>query len=122
MRSFSFPPQASPWALRLRLLGLGLACMLLLPALPGCAEGIVLDAPERFPQQELVLPTPEPTPMPSPSTPLEKIQVKVVAITREANKYNQYTLPLSLALGVLFGLFRLLRWIYDLTTTSPPLA
>lgn len=116
--------QLPPWAqrLNLRLLGLCLLGGLLLPTLPGCAEGIVLDPPERFHESEIVLPTPEPSPSPSPSTPVENIQLKVIEAAEKANKYRDLSLPIGLALAVLFGFFRLLRWIYDLTTSSPPLA
>lgn len=112
------------WAqrLNLRLLGLCLLGGLLLPTLPGCAEGIVLDPPERFHESEIVLPTPEPSPSPSPSTPVEKIQVKFLEAADKANKYRDLSLPIGAGLAVLFGFFRLLRWIYELTTSSPPLA
>lgn len=99
----------------------GLLCGLLLTALPGCAEGIVLDPPQRFNQTEIVLPTPEPTPSPSPSNQIEKFQFKAIEMADKASKYRDLTLPIGMALLLLLGFVQLLRWIYELTTSSPSL-
>ncbi len=96
-----------------------LSLLFIAPA--GCAEGIVLDTPERFPQNELILPTPEPTPEPSPSTPLQKIQVRFVEVKEKAAPYQGYLMPSMILLVLLAGFARFLRWIYELTTTSPNL-
>lgn len=108
---------------RRSLLGFCLLCGLLLPALPGCAEGIVLDPAKPFPHAEITPePLPDGTPSPSPSTPVEKIQVKVIEYAGKANQYKGLALPITLVVVLLMGLLNLLRWIYDLTTSSPPLA
>ena len=103
------------------LIGFCLLAACLLSALPGCAEGIVLNPPQRFGESEIVLPTPEPSPRPSPSTPVEKIQVKVIEVATKAGEYKGLALPIVLVLVLLFGFIQLLRWIIDLTTSSPPL-
>jgi len=93
----------------------------LLAALPGCAEGIVLNDPQPFREHEIVLPTPEPTPEASPSTPVEKLKVQIVKVRDKANQYSGLAWPLILGLVALAGFVQLLRWIIDLTTSSPPL-
>lgn len=119
--SLVLPPPLKPASLRLGLSQTALMLGLLVIAPAGCAEGIVLDTPERFPQSELILPTSEPTPEPSPSTPLQKIQVRFVEVKDKAAPYQGYVMPLILGLVALAGAVRFLRWIYDLTTSSPPL-
>ena len=119
-------PSAGPGprkgALRHGLVGLWLLGALFLAALPGCAEGIVMDPPQRFQQSEIVLPTPEPSATPTPSTPLEKAQVKVVQLGEKAGQYKGFFWPAVIALLLLMGFVQLLRWIFDLTTSSPPVA
>lgn len=96
------------------LLGLGL---LWAPA--GCAEGIIMNPTQTFPEAEIVLPTPEPTPEASPSTPLEKVRVQVVDISQKAKPYQGWVLPILLGLFVLWAFWQLMRWIYELTTSTP---
>lgn len=93
----------------------------LLTALPGCAEGIVLNETQPFPDKEITLPTPEPTPEASPSTPIQKLQVQVVKVRDKAGQYTGYFWPVLIGLIVLAGIVQLFRWIIDLTTSSPSL-
>ncbi|PKL78645.1 MAG: hypothetical protein CVV27_03020 [Candidatus Melainabacteria bacterium HGW-Melainabacteria-1] len=106
----------------LHLLLLG-ACVL--SALPGCAEGIVLNPAQSFGQSSIELPSPDPSPMPSPSTPVEKLQVQLIEIKDKASAYGQQygglAWPLVFGLFLLWAFWQLLRWIYELTTSSPSL-
>ena len=115
------PPGLRRPGLRLSLIAFSLLCGCLLGALPGCAEGIVLDPVQPFPEKEISLATPEPTPRPSPSTPVEKIQVRVIEVAQKANQYRGLAWPLLLGAVVLVGFYQLVRWIYELTTSSPSL-
>lgn len=85
----------------------------------GCAEGIVLNPTQTFPEREIALPTPEPTPTPEPSTPVEKAQYKLEQAVEAAKPYRGLFWPLLALLAVLWGFFQLLRLIFELTTTSP---
>lgn len=85
----------------------------------GCAEGIVLNPTQSFPERELVLPTPEPTPTPEPSTPVEKAQYKLEQAVDAVKPYQGLFWPILALLAVLWGFFQLLRLIFELTTTSP---
>lgn len=100
-------------------LALFLMSGLLIWAPSGCAEGIVLQPAQTFPESEIVLPTPEPTPEASPSTSLEQFQVKFVEAKQKAEPYQAYVLPLSILMTLLWGFWQLVRWIYDLTTSTP---
>lgn len=84
-----------------------------------CAEGIVLEQQEPLEMERVVLPTPEPTVVPSPTTKVEYTQHYLKRGVEKAQRHRQLVWPVLLLLIIGWGFFQLLKWIYELTTSSP---
>jgi len=96
----------------------GLSLCLLL----GCADGIVIEPAAPFHEQEVVPERVMATPSPEPQTPAEHIQYRLTQAGEIASQQRGLVWPVLLAIALLWGLIQLLKWIYELTTSSPPLA
>lgn len=96
-----------------------LSLLFLLFCSTACAEGIVLEPQEPLQVERVVLPTPEPTVMPSPQTKLEYTRHYLTRGVEKAQRHRQLVWPILFALLIGWGFFQLLKWIYELTTSSP---
>lgn len=94
--------------------------ILMLLALSACADGIVITPQQPFEQSEVVLPTPEPSPRPSPSTLFEHTQLRIEQGAQLAQQNKGLIWPLFILMALLWGFIKLLQWIFNLTTSSPP--
>lgn len=96
-----------------------LSLLFLLFCSTACAEGIVLDPQEPLEVERIALPTPVPTVIPSPETQLEYTQYYLKKGVDKAQKNRQLLWPILFLLFICWGFFQLLKWIYELTTSSP---
>ena len=98
--------------------------LLMLGTTTACAEGVVLKPLTPLPPgQRVVLPTPEPTPFKPPETRMEYAQFYtdqgLIAVREQSRTYRVFFWPVVGLLVLLWGFTKLLRWIYQLTTSSP---
>lgn len=87
----------------------------------GCAEGLVLEPTPSFHENQIDVPKAEASATPEPSTPLEHLQYRAQQAGGYAQEHKGLVWPLFVVIGALWGLIQLLRWIYNLTTSSPSL-
>lgn len=92
---------------------------LVLLGLSACADGIVLERPEPFMEQHVSPYRPEPTPTPEPETLGEHVQYRLHQAGGFAQERRGLVWPVLIVIGVLWGFIRLLKWIYELTTSAP---
>jgi hypothetical protein len=92
-----------------------LAILLLWMGLMGCADGIVLQNPERFQQEIVGQDTTPPEPPKKPENAVQYVQYELI----ENRKLYEYAKPVGGILFILFLLRRFFSLLYRLTTTSP---
>jgi hypothetical protein len=87
--------------------------------LAACADSIVLEPPQPFTESQVSPQRPEPSPTPEPETPGEHVQYRLNQAGEFAQSRRGLVWPLLLVIAVLWGFVKLLKWIYELTTSSP---
>lgn len=87
--------------------------------LGACADSIVLEPPQPFTESQVSPQRPEPSPTPEPETPGEHVQYRLNQVGEFAQSRRGLVWPLLLVIAVLWGFVKLLKWIYELTTSSP---
>lgn len=115
------PLQLFSQALLLLSLYLGLSLGLVL-SLTSCTDGLVLDPVSSFSESEVDVPKSEASASATPSTPMEQMTYRLHQAAGLAQQNKGLVWPILAVIGVLWGLIQLLRWIYLLSTSSPPLS
>ena len=84
-----------------------------------CAESIVLEPQEPLDIQRVVLPTPEPIEVLPPETKWEYTQYYATKGIDKAQQNKGLIWPILMLFFVLLAFFKMLKLIYELTTSSP---
>lgn len=85
----------------------------------GCSDSIVLEPPQPFTESQISPVRPEPTPTPEPETFGEHVQYRLNQAGELAQSRRGLVWPLLVVVALLWGFVQLLKWIYELTTSSP---